>query len=497
MKIYFNSLGVITNTDTTGDSLRQGSVGVQLKAYFDEIENTNYTATLNFKRSDNSMISNVIMSLSSDNPELYEYTFEDAWFFAKAGVTTLTIFLHDASGNVVAGGQVQFNIEATDYDGEPTITINQYNSLVALIQSITGLDNIETINEISEHLLDKENPHEVTKSQVGLGNVSNTGDSDIPIENGTQKFTTGGAYRMQQAIDSLSSAGRFLSLWDATTGKALSDPPTTPIYQYQAGDYFRVSVVGDKVPTGTQYDTEGTNYTTAGTPVVVGDVFYFDGTVWVLQSGSGAGTVLDVKINGNSIVIGGIANILGSTLLDMLYPVGSIYMSLEQDEETKDTDGKYGCKLANLGGTWARLEDRFLVGASSTYVINTTGGEATHTLTVAEMPSHTHTQNSHTHTQAAHRHSLLGGKSNINLWSANAISLKHSSSKSACLAAVELTPSSDTNVYQSTNSNSQYYVQTTTPTINGTTATNNNTGGGQAHNNLPPYLAVYMWKRIG
>jgi len=38
-------------------------------------------------------------------------------------------------------------------------------------------------------------------------------------------------------------------------------------------------------------------------------------------------------------------------LLDAVYPIGSIYMSLEQIEATQDTVGKYGCPIAELGGT--------------------------------------------------------------------------------------------------------------------------------------------------
>ena len=71
----------------------------------------------------------------------------------------------------------------------------------------------------------------------------------------------------------------------------------------------------------------------------------------------------------------------GSTfqsLLDICYPVGSIYQS------TKATNpGTF------LGGTWRSLSDRFLIGAGAK-AAGATGGEESHTLTVSEMPSHTH-----------------------------------------------------------------------------------------------------------
>lgn len=51
------------------------------------------------------------------------------------------------------------------------------------------------------------NPHNVTKDDVGLGNVANTGDSDTPVSGGTTKFTTGGAYtELNKKADKVSGA---------------------------------------------------------------------------------------------------------------------------------------------------------------------------------------------------------------------------------------------------------------------------------------------------
>lgn len=50
------------------------------------------------------------------------------------------------------------------------------------------------VSNYNAHIANKNNPHEVTKEQVGLGNVANVGSSATPVENGTDNFTTGGAY---------------------------------------------------------------------------------------------------------------------------------------------------------------------------------------------------------------------------------------------------------------------------------------------------------------
>lgn len=66
-------------------------------------------------------------------------------------------------------------------------------------------------SSIDAHKADYDNPHKVTKAQVGLGNVADTGDSGTPASGGTQKFTTGGAYVLQQAINAASAkAGKVV-----------------------------------------------------------------------------------------------------------------------------------------------------------------------------------------------------------------------------------------------------------------------------------------------
>jgi hypothetical protein len=126
----------------------------------------------------------------------------------------------------------------------------------------------------------------------------------------------------------------------------------------------------------------------------------------------------------------------GENILSKIYPVGSIYMSLSSTDP-KDL----------FGGTWERLKDRFLLAAGDKYSVGATGGEATHTLTKDEMPSHNH--------YAA----INGGTDSY--------------------GQNRTTIGSFANKAQGYSDSSTIFA----------------TGGGNAHNNMPPYLAVYMWKR--
>lgn len=69
----------------------------------------------------------------------------------------------------------------------------------------------------------------------------------------------------------------------------------------------------------------------------------------------------------------------GANVFDLVYPVGSIYMSAVEVDPS-----------LLFGGVWEQIKDRFLLAVGDTYEVGSTGGEATHKLTVDEMPSHTH-----------------------------------------------------------------------------------------------------------
>lgn len=124
----------------------------------------------------------------------------------------------------------------------------------------------------------------------------------------------------------------------------------------------------------------------------------------------------------------------GKTIFDMIYPVGAIYISVSNVSPS-----------ALFGGAWEQIQDRFLLGAGSSYQAGSTGGEAMHTLTIDEMPRHNHEID---------------------------------------------------NLNASGNSTPYMTVQAQENKGYGGNVQTMFAGGSQPHNNMPPYLAVYIWKRV-
>ena len=124
------------------------------------------------------------------------------------------------------------------------------------------------------------------------------------------------------------------------------------------------------------------------------------------------------------------------------WPIGSIYITVSNTSPA-----------TLFGGTWERISERFLLGASSSYPAGGTGGEFTHKLTQSELPNYS------------------------------------------------LSVTNGSNVIRSKTGNSaDAYVQTQSggwgiPNWESKTVTVASGGSGKAHNNMPPYLAVNMWKR--
>lgn len=139
------------------------------------------------------------------------------------------------------------------------------------------------------------------------------------------------------------------------------------------------------------------------------------------------------------------------------------------------------------GTTWARIEGKFIVGVSdsdSDFELNDTGGAKSVTLTAAQsgLVGHNHTQNSHNHTQDAHSHSLSFSFT------------QNDGASNTDPGAIDV--GANSNRYSAAPQGSG--VGNTTATNQATTATNNavaDADAAQAHQNLPPFIAKYIWQR--
>ena len=118
----------------------------------------------------------------------------------------------------------------------------------------------------------------------------------------------------------------------------------------------------------------------------------------------------------------------------ILFPIGYVYISVNNTNPG-----------TIFGGTWEQIKDTFLLACGDTYANGATGGEATHTLTIEEMPRH--------------KHDIEMTSSGVGY-------------------QIERVPFGNQSVW----GNSNLPIKPT--------------GGSQPHNNMPPYLAVYIWKRV-
>lgn len=137
-------------------------------------------------------------------------------------------------------------------------------------------------------------------------------------------------------------------------------------------------------------------------------------------------------------------------LMNLIYPVGSIYMSVNAVDPS-----------TLFGGTWEKIKDVFLLASGDDYSIGATGGEAEVTLTAAQsgLPSHNHGPSTTdasfliTEGDALTRHTVASGSGAVNMVRSPSAVLRNSNTSSTSQDA------------------------------------------SQSHENMPPYLAVNVWKR--
>lgn len=172
-----------------------------------------------------------------------------------------------------------------------------------------------------------------------------------------------------------------------------------------------------------------------------------------LTSGTDYGTTLPTSPATNQLFF----QTVGSNfVLDNVYPVGAVYMSMNSTNPG-----------TLFGGTWEQVQGKFLLGASSSYPSGSSGGEEKHTLTENELPAHKHT---------------IGQEGNSSMLYSK-------------------------DYFQQGTSDTDQYVSVLQANMTGTYGKGNVSWGGSietrtclwstgnSHNNMPPYLSVYIWYR--
>ncbi len=202
---------------------------------------------------------------------------------------------------------------------------------------------------------------------------------------------------------------------------------------------------------------------------------------------STAAVVMDFKSGGKGVAIGKVSEtdncfevsekwdvkVYGKLLKDYIqqfsktmYPVGSIYLSVNSTNPA-----------TLFGGTWVQLKDRFLLGAGSSYTNGSTGGAATVTLQSSQIPAHNH------------KATFGSGKAASAGSHKHTIGADYDGAGGSGYATIHKATTGAQYMAGTTSSNGSH-----THTVTGSVSVQN-TGGGGAHNNMPPYLTVYMWKR--
>lgn len=170
----------------------------------------------------------------------------------------------------------------------------------------------------------------------------------------------------------------------------------------------------------------------------------------IIKGGTGATTAAQARDN--------LGLFDADETLDRTFPVGAIYISMDSADPAE-----------LFGGTWEQIEDRFLLGAGSTYSAGSTGGSRDATLV-----SHTHTVSATAASAGSHYHSsriVNDNKSGSYTGGSNNGYGYH---------------------YGTSDETSYRSAGTHTHSVSGTAAS---TGVSGTNKNMPPYIVVNVWKR--
>lgn len=346
------------------------------------------------------------IALTGSNAKLVKYFSNAQWAHNAAAVKKASISQYTMSN----GG--------TSYD-TPSGTINgvQNNSFAFTVKDSRGNITSQSLTRTMVNYVKLTADLSVKMTVAGVATLTCTGNY-FNGSFGSQSNTLTFKYRYKELNGSY---GNWTTATPSKNGNTYSISPTISGLDYRKKYVFQFNVV-DKL-----MNVNSAEITARALPV-------FD---WSEE---------DFNFNVPVTFSGG----FGTSFLNAIYPVGSIYISVN------DTNPG-----TLFGGTWEQIKDRFLLACGNTYNNGRTGGRATHThstgnhtLTVDEMPKHNH----------------------------NAVSTSGVNDTSIKLYPFNMV----TQEYSTVDNHVIIPAGGDKPHNHG------NTGSA---NHMPPYLAVYMWKR--
>ena len=333
--------------------------------------------------------------------------------------------------SVLSNGSKSAAITFTDSRGKSVtatssaITVYEYAIPSITVFTLTRQSNGTSVDVKVQGTIASINSKNAKTIKVTLNGVTNTITSSSYTINGTTTFTS------VPTDSTFNATATFTDSYTTVTKNATLPTVSVTMDFHSSGTGIamgKVAESSDLLDVAWSQRVRK-NLTVDGTVTSTGGL-----TVGSITT-SGSVSAASLTTSGNATISGSLT-VGGKTLLNLIYPVGSIYMSVNSTSPA-----------TLFGGTWSQLKDRFLLGAGDSYTNGNTGGAATHTLSVSELPSHNHPYGvydaSSTNSMAINHMAAYCGKVASTAWGSNTLY----------------------------------------------------TGGGSAHNNMPPYLVVYMWKR--
>lgn len=238
--------------------------------------------------------------------------------------------------------------------------------------------------------------------------------------------------------------------WDGTFGAVANTLTVQYRYKAQGGSYGNWTTVSATKSNNTYNATatiSGLNYQTT----YVFQARAVDKLATINTDEQARRTTPIFDWSKNDFNVNGTLKVNNTNIFDLIYPVGSFYISWKSTNPA-----------TLFGGTWEQIQGKFLLGRSSSYPAGSIGGESEHTLTVSEMPSH------NGHLSAGIQNGVPMGKGNYEGYLNKSVMNDYPGGNYRgwnVYAGNEMHPASEA------------------------------VGGGTAHNNMPPYLSVYIWKR--